>query len=261
MSRNVLSRSAPGPDGTVAYGDHRDQVIDVHLLRGDEGPAPVVIFLHGGFWRPGYDRVHARPLAQGLVEAGHLVLLPEYRRAGWPVLFDDVAAGVDRALTLVPEYGGDPARVVLMGHSAGGHLVLWSAARHRLPADSPWHRPSPDVRVVALAACSDLELCAEWALDVDAAATLMGGGPGKVPERYALADPAALLPLGTPVTLVHGTADDRVPVQMSREYAARAIGSADPIALVELPGVDHFALIDPLSTAWPAVLGAVTTSG
>jgi acetyl esterase/lipase len=260
------------PDVTVPYGDHPDQVIDLHLPPDGGGPAAVVIFLHGGFWRPEYDRTHARPLAGGLVAAGHLVAMPEYRRVGWPGLFDDVAAGVDRALSLVGEYGGDPSRVVLMGHSAGGHLALWTAARHRLPPASPWHRPPightwPDdtadaapagpgvsASVVGLAACSSLELCAEWGLDGDAAVALLGGGPLEVPERYALADPAALAPLGVPVTLVHGTADDRVPVEMSRRFAAGAPG----VTLVELPGEDHFAVIDPLSAAWPAVLAALT---
>ncbi len=251
MSRDVLTRKAPGPDQTVSYGDRPEQVIDLYVP--SDGPAPVVIFLHGGFWRPDYDRTHVRPLAQALKEAGHLVALPEYRRVGWPGLFDDVAAGVDRTLEVVAEHGGDPARVVLMGHSAGGHLALWTVARPNLPADSPWHRSfegAAIAKAVPLAACSSLELTAAWKLDGDAAVALLGGGPDEVPERYALADPAALLPPGTPVTLIHGTADDRVPIEMSRRFAAAT--------LVELPGEDHFALIDPLSSAWPVVLAAAS---
>ena len=255
MSGDVLGRSAPGPDVTVAYGGGSDQVIDLHLPRRG-GPAPVVVFLHGGFWRPEYDRTHARPLAQALTHTGHLVALPEYRRIGWPGLFDDVAAGVDRTLEIVEQYGGDPERVVFMGHSAGGHLALWTAARHRLPSSSPWHRSyaAPNTtRVVALAGCSSLELCVGWGLGGGAAVALVGGRPEEVPDRYALADPAALLPLDLPVTLVHGTADQLVPVEMSRRFAALAPGAN----LVELPGADHFAVIDPLSSAWPAVLAAL----
>src|SRR6201995_5665038 len=117
------------------------------------GTAATVMFLHGGFWRAAYDRTHVGPLAVALAEAGFLVCAPEYRRTGagggagggWPGAFDDVAAAVDVLPGVLSDLGGAPpsAGLVLGGHSAGGHLALWAAARHRLPADAPWHRPSP----------------------------------------------------------------------------------------------------------------------
>jgi pimeloyl-ACP methyl ester carboxylesterase len=131
-------------------------------------------------------------------------------------------------------------------------------ARHRLPAGTPWRtgRPAPIRGVVALAAVSDLTACADEGLGGGAAAALMGGSPAAEPDRYARADPACLLPIGVPVWLLHGDRDDRVPAPMSRSFAARARAAGDEVTARELPGRDHFDLIDPASAAWPAVRDA-----
>jgi acetyl esterase/lipase len=264
VSRDVLTRAAPGPDHTVPYGPHPDQVIDVRLP--GRLPAPLVVLVHGGFWRAEYDRTHTGPMADALAGAGHVVAVPEFRRSGapgggWPGTFDDVAAALDAAGEVAEDFGADPARTVWAGHSAGGHLALWAAARHRLPAGSRWHTGGPrrgrPRGVVSLAGCCSLALCETWDLDDGAAAALMGGSAAELPDRYAVADPAALLPLGVPVTLLHGTADDRVPVAMSRAYTARAVAAGDPVTLTELTGAGHFGLIDPLSPVWPQVLAAI----
>jgi acetyl esterase/lipase len=234
-----------------------------------------VIFLHGGFWRDEFDRSHTGPLAAALADAGYAVCTPEFRRigqqgGGWPGTFDDVAAAVDALPGLVAAAAGagrvDARRIVLAGHSAGGHLALWAAARHRLPSSSSWSGPwSPSWRgVVGLAAVSDLRACHDQELGGGAAADLMGGSPGRYPDQYAQADPARLIPLGLRVRLVHGSADDRVPCGMSQDYAARAVAAGDDVGLDELPGYGHFELIDPLTGAWPAVLaafGAASTDG
>ncbi len=110
--------------------------------------------------------------------------------------------------------------------------------------------------MVALAPVSDLAACYRAGLDGDAAGELLGGGPGEQPQRYAAADPARLVPLGLPVRIVHGTADDRVPFAMSRSFAERAQAAGDDVRLAELAGGGHFDVIDPLSAAWPAVLGS-----
>src|SRR5258708_25650439 len=178
--------------------------------RGGAGAmVPFTIFLHGGFWRAEYGREHTTPLAEALAAAGFVVCAPEYRRTGqpgggWPGTFDDVAAAGGRLPGLVAEATGglvDPDRVVLAGHSAGGHLALWAAARHLLPAGSPWAiaRPAQGgaVRgVVALAAVSDLTACHRWELGQQAAGALMGGWPGQVHERHQSADPIRLVPAG-----------------------------------------------------------------
>lgn len=304
--REVLTRPAPPPDHVLRYGPGPDQVADVRLPPGlgtGEGARvpTLVLLLHGGFWRAAYDRTHLGPLATALAAENFVVCTPEFRRTGqpgggWPGTFDDVATAVDRLPGLVrsalPGAAG-AGQVILAGHSAGGHLALWSAGRHRLSPDSPWHRllggagsagpagaaagaagmtgmagvagvvsdvPGVEMAgvagVVALAPVGDLAACYRAGLDGDAAGALLGGGPAEQPERYAAADPARLVPLGVPVRIVHGTADDRVPFAMSRSFAELARAAGDSVELDVLAGGGHFDVIDPLSGAWPAVLAA-----
>jgi pimeloyl-ACP methyl ester carboxylesterase len=105
---------------------------------------------------------------------------------------------------------------------------------------------------VSLAGCVDLAMCSALGLDDGATDLLLGGPPSAVPDRFAFADPAQRPAPAVPVTLLHGTADDRVPIEVSRSYAART-----GVPLQELPDTGHFALIDPLTPAWPHVLAAL----
>jgi acetyl esterase/lipase len=225
-------------------------VIDVRTPPG--AARGLVIFLHGGFWRNAFDRAHVGPLAAGLAAAGYVVATPEYRRTGapgggWPGTFDDVAAAVRVGRALADQRTGAP---ILAGHSAGGHLALWAAAG--------LVREGAGVRgVLALAPVADLAGAYERDLDRGAAAALLGGGPGDVPERYAAADPMALLPLGMPQVICHGDRDAQVPVEMSRDFAAAALAAGDEVILLEWPRVDHFAVIDPESAVWPDVKAAI----
>ncbi len=260
MATDVLSRPAPPPDLILRYGPEPEHVIDVRLPRAGVA-APLVLFLHGGFWMAEYDRLHVGPLAADLAARGYAVALPEYRRigqpgGGWPGTLDDVAAAIDKAPSLVAAAAPgrvDITRTVLAGHSAGGHLALWSAGRHNLPTGHRWRprsRPST-IGVLALAPVSNLIDGYHQGIGDGAVGQLMGCGPDGADgaaDRYASADPTQLR-VDAPVMIVHGSADDRVPVQMSRQYA-RATGAS----LVELPDVDHFAVIDPLSRIWPAVV-------
>jgi acetyl esterase/lipase len=254
----------------VRYGPGNDAVIDLRLPRRVHGPRPLVVVVHGGFWRAAYDRTHTGPQAAALAAEGYVVAVPEYRRVGqdgggWPGTFDDTAAWSDRVVDLVTSELGrdavDVGRVALVGHSAGGHLALWAASRHRLPESSPWRRPTPlPVRgVVSLAGVCDLALAAELNLSEGATQDLMGGAPPAYADRYALADPAALLPCGIRSTLVHGEDDPNVPIGLSRRYATAAHAAGDRPQLVELPGTGHFEVIDPLTPAWPAVTAALTS--
>jgi acetyl esterase/lipase len=257
---SVLDRAAPEPDLTVPYGPRPEQVIDLRLpwsARRPAARAPLIVLVHGGFWRPAYDRRHVGPMASALAAAGYVVAVPEYRRAGmadegWTGPFNDIAAALDRVAAVAEPHGADTSRVTWAGHSAGGHLVLWAAARPGLPAGSPWRGScdaSPPAHVVSLAGISSLRLCSEWNLGAGAVRLLMGGGPDEVPERYAVADPAALPAPPVPVTLVHGVDDDTVPLRMSQAFAAGR--------LIEIPGAGHYDLIDPQSPAWPGVLSVL----
>lgn len=228
-------------------------------------PAPLVIFLHGGFWRARYDRAHTGPMATALAAAGYAVCVPEFRRTGqpgggWPGTFEDVAAAVDWSPALVREAAAPDmvadGPALLAGHSAGGHLALWAAGRHRLGPDSVWRSAPMAGGVVVLAGVSGLADCYDQGLGDGAAAALMGGGPGQFPQRYRDADPAVLLPLGCPVRLVHGSLDDVVPAAMSRDYAAIGRAAGDDVMVTEVPGASHLDVIDPLSPAWPQVMAA-----
>jgi acetyl esterase/lipase len=248
---DVLSRPARAADLTLCYG-REDQVADLWLPPAG-GAAALVLFLHGGFWRAAYDRRHAGPLAEALAAAGLAVCVPEYRRVGqagggWPGTFDDIRAAVSSLPGLVEtaasgRLDGEPP--ILAGHSAGGQLALWAAGQ----------RPEPPIRaVVSLAGVCDLVECDQLGLGQGAAAALMGGRAGDLPDRYRAADPMAAIPTGARVILVHGTADDRVPSQLSADYASAAQAAGDDARCVLLPGAGHFDVIDPLSAAWPAVL-------
>lgn len=249
---SVLTRPAPPPDAVVRYADHADGIMDLHL---PEHPGlrarPVVLLLHGGFWRAAYDRRHTRPLAAALAGEGWAVATPEYRRVGgaddlaggWPVTFDDVRTALDALPRLLAGVGIPAGPLVLAGHSAGGHLALWLATR--APSRPP---------VVALAPVGDLRAAASAGLGSGAVPALLGGTPDEVPDRYDAADPAITLraPHG-PVVVLHGVDDDEVPVGNSRGLVARY----PDVRLVELEHTEHYALIDPVSEAWPVVRAAL----
>jgi acetyl esterase/lipase len=255
--RDILTRSARPPDLTVRYGEQPEQLADVWLPHAT--PAPLVIFIHGGFWRAAYDRAHAAPLAADLAERGFAVATIEYRRVGqpgggWLGTFSDVAAAAAAVPDLLAKelaHRGMPPvnadRPVLAGHSAGGHLALWYAA------------VAPDAvgGVLALAPVADLISAVRQRLGNDAVVALLGGGPAALPDRYASADPMAHLPLKVRTVIIHGVDDEDVPIDLSRGYAAAARRAGDDTTLVELAGVEHYAVIDPLSPAWPAVLEAL----
>jgi acetyl esterase/lipase len=237
----------PPPAPVVRYGDHPDQVANLHLPGDEGGPWPVVVVVHGGFWRERWDRTTTTPAARDLAARGYAAWNTEYRRlgqdgGGWRGTLDDVAAAVD-ALAAVEE--ADLDRVVTLGHSAGGHLALWLGARG-----------DAQVRVraaIALAGVVDLGAAARDGLGDGAVVELLGGSPDDVPDRYAAASPAALLPLGVPQLLVHGTADAVVPLSQSMDYAEAARSAGDVVEVVDVAGADHFDVIDPGHAAWAAV--------
>lgn len=253
---DVFSRPAEVPDAVLRYADHDDGLIDVFFppsLGRPAAPTRLIVFVHGGFWRQEWDRRHARPLAADLIRRGYVVAVPEYRRTGglggWPSAAEDVLAALARAPGLIDEVApgriGPGSPVVVMGHSAGGHLALWAGIRAGRERVS---------RIVALAPVTDLAEAARRNLDDGAVQDLLGGSPSEQPDRYAEAEPLSALGQDSPdVVIVHGSADAQVPIDLSRASAA----ASGPVDYRELEGVDHFALIDPLSAAWPEVLAVV----
>jgi acetyl esterase/lipase len=238
------------------YGPSRAQVADLWLPPAADDPPPVVVLVHGGYWRSTFTRHLMVPLARDCVRRGWAAYNIEYRRVGpggggggWPATFDDVARAVDH-LGEVP--GVDPGRVVLCGHSAGGHLALWAAGRHRLAqgceGSGTAGRPASGLRgVVSLAGVVDL---ASAARGDGAAAVARLLGPDPAGARLAAASPLELLPLGVPQVLVHGRDDRTVPVGMTEHYARRAAAAGDEVALVVVDGTGHRDVIRPRSAAW-----------
>lgn len=244
-----------------AYGRRRSQVGELFLPEAG-GPWPVAVVVHGGFWRAGYGRRLMDALCTDLAGRGWAAWNLEYRRlgllagGGWPATFLDVAAGIDHLGELAErDLSLDLSCVVAIGHSAGGHLALWAAARTRLPEAAPGG--SPRVRVthaVSQAGVADLAEAARLGLGGGVVRRLLGGMPDKRLERYSVASPAELLPLGVPQLLVHGGRDGTVPAEMSRRYVERALGAGDPVELVVLSDDGHFEHLDPGSEAWGAVI-------
>jgi acetyl esterase/lipase len=253
----VLSQHKLPPAPTLAYGEHPDQVANLHLPASGDPPFPTVVLVHGGFWRARWDRTTTTPLARDLAGRGFAAWNVEYRRTGtagggWPGTLLDVAAAVDH-LAGIDEVDG--ARTVAVGHSAGGQLALWLAGRHRLPAGAPGASPRVTLRgAVALAGVCDLERGHRAALGDGAVAAFLGGAPDVVPERYDGASPAALVPLGVAQVLVHGDRDEIVPLDQSEVYAGQAREAGDPVELVVPAEADHFDVIDPAHEAWAAVV-------
>jgi acetyl esterase/lipase len=244
----------------LPYGDDAMQFGKLYLPLGP-GPHPVTIVIHGGFWRAPYSYTLMTSLAEDLAQHGIAAWNIEYRRmgdlqGGWPNTFLDVAMAADHLQSIASHYHLDLQRVITIGHSAGGHLALWLAARPRIPQDSiviggqVRHTPLTITGAISQAGVVDLEMAWRMNLENGAAAELLGGSFSAVPERYNAASPAALLPLSVPQVLIHGTADDRVPFEMSRTYVTKAQATGDTIQLITLPGADHFVLIDATSTAW-----------
>lgn len=237
------------------YGDGRHQLAELRLPAG-RPPHAVVVTIHGGYWRARYSRRVSRPIAADLARRGWASWNIEYRRlglgqgGGWPATFDDVAAAIDALADVEPGLL-QLDRVAAVGHSAGGHLALWAAARPGLPAGAPGAEPRVRLAAVgALAAVSDLEASRELTEPGGRVHKLLGGAPSQRDERYALASPIRRLPLGIPVLLVHGDADETVPIRRSRNFAAAARAAGDEVRLVEVPGADHRAVVDPRTEAW-----------
>jgi acetyl esterase/lipase len=244
-----IARSALRRPEKHRYGTHPRQMADLHAPIGP-GPYAVAVVLHGGYWQPPYGKLIMRPLCHDLVRRGWVAWNVEYRRlgregGGWPQTFDDVAAAIDHLATL-GDTRLDLQRVTPVGHSAGGQLALWAAARPSFPVDMPGAAPRVlTERALALGTICDLGQAG------NTARLLLGGTPQEVPERWALADPMQRIPLDVPVGLVHARDDETVSVENSRKYAAAAQSAGADVTLVETAG-GHRDPIDPTSAAWAA---------
>jgi acetyl esterase/lipase len=250
---DILSRPQPPPDKREPYGSDPNQFIELRLPR-TKRPYPVLLNLHGGYWRAKYDLTHAGHMCEALRAAGLATFNVEYRRVGnpgggWPGTFADIRSAYRYVRQEARRFQLDLNRLVVLGHSAGGQLALCLAA----------HETSLR-RAIALAGVVDLRKAFALHLSHDAVVEFLGGTPEEVPEHYREADPMELKVPQARQWLIHGTDDDTVPVEFSREYVQHKKKSGEPAQLIEIHGCGHFDLIDPDSAAFKQVRAAVLSA-
>jgi acetyl esterase/lipase len=256
---------APRADHRLFYGPDPAQFGDLYPPPQPD-PHPALILLHGGGWRAQYGLAPLGQLCTALTNEGLAVWNMEFRRlgngGGWPITFADVATGADFLRGIADHYALDLSSVMAMGHSSGGHLALWLAGRHRLPAESPLCVAAalPLHGVVSLAGIPDLVERVKRNLGSGpsrgACQELLGGSPEDVPQRYQQASPRALLPLGVPQWHIVGRYDQSVPVDYVQQYVAVAT-QHDEVHWAILPDAGHFELVVPTTSAWGTVRHAV----
>ena len=258
MSDDILTQPPPPADARIAYGSDPNQFLDLRLpsaKKNSKSLFPLVINIHGGYWRAKYNLDHTGHLCAALTAKGLATANLEYRRVGneggaWPGTFADIRAAYQFLLQNAQRHNLDSKRTVVMGHSAGGQLALCLAA----------HEPSV-TSVVSLAGVVDLQRAYQLHLSNDAVVEFLRGKPSEVPDHYREADPMVLPIPQTRQWLIHGSSDDVVPPEFSRDYVAakpqRTGKEKEDVHLVEISGAGHFDLIDPKSQAWKQVLDTV----
>jgi acetyl esterase/lipase len=234
--RSVLSRPAPSPDAMVRFGDRAENIADIRFGKRDPEIRPLIVLIHGGYWRPQIDRTHAGSMSVAITEAGWTVASIEYSRI--PGNPDATLKDVALAITEIPVHVSDHnGTMLLIGHSAGGQLALWAAATCKTAVLKG---------VLALGPVADLQWGEAHAVGDHAVRDFLGTPASQRPDI----DPCLLPSPSIAVTLIHGVEDSIAPIAMSENYCMR-----HPRArLIKLNDCGHFALIDPLSHAWPQVI-------
>jgi len=264
--------NAPVPAGAhrIAYGTGPLQFGELRVP-STRGPHPVAIVVHGGCWLAKLGNLapnavaldNMRPLAAALTDAGIATWNVEYRRlgnegGGWPGTFRDVGNAADFLRTLARDRQLDLTHVIAIGHSAGGHLAMWLAARPKLTSTSDLYVGNPLrlTGVVDLDGPADLKATLPLQQPVCGAPVvtdLLGGSPEERPERYRDGSPIERLPLGVPQAFFAG----RMFAAHVAPYEAASKRAGDTVATTVIPDATHFVFIDPQSDVWPQVLGSV----
>jgi acetyl esterase/lipase len=245
-SADLLTEAPPpAADARIAYGPEPLQFGDLRLPHGGERH-PLAVVIHGGYWQAIYNLIHAGHLCVDLAAHGIATWNVEYRRlgdvgGGWPATGDDVLRALAHVCALADDHPLDRDRVVVIGHSAGGQLAVWSSLHTEVPLRG----------VVSLAGVVDMEALAAIGADHGLIARLLGGDPEEVPERWRAASPVHHLPWPYRTVLACGTAD--VHWGPNESTAAAAVEAGADVELLPLEGASHFELIDPQASEWALV--------
>jgi acetyl esterase/lipase len=258
MSDDILTLVPPPADARLAYGSDPNQFLDLRVPSSREKskpPYPLIINIHGGFWRAKYNLDHAGHLCAALTAKGLATANVEYRRVGndggaWPGTFADIRSAYQFLAQNALRHDLDSRRIAVMGHSAGGQLALCLAAYE-----------SSVTRVVSLAGVVDLQRTYKLHLSNDAVVEFLRGTPSEVPDHYREADPMELAASQACQWLIHGSADEIIPPDFSRDYVAakqkRSGREKEDVHLLAIAGATHFDVIDPRSQAWKQVAETV----
>ena len=266
-ARELAAVPSRAPDHRITYGNDRSQYAELRVPDGS-GPHPLVVLIHGGCFKAAYATAqYFGAMGDALKDDRIATWNIEYRRlgetgSGWPGTYLDVGQALDHVRAIASEYHLDLGRVVVVGHSAGGHLAMWTAARRRLPKASALYvaDPLPVRGVMDLAGPVDMtaNIAGYEALCRDTVITsLLGGTPAAVPDHYAHASAIKLLPLGIPQVLVLGSHEDFVPLTLVDAYVLAATQAGDQVHRILIPGAGHFEIASPLSFTWPQIKSAI----
>lgn len=266
-ARDLMAIPVANPDHRFRYGPEPSQFGELRIPTETSGLHPVVVLVHGGCWSSYAGAASIGAMADALKRKGIVTWSIEYRRlpedgSGWPGTYRDTGAAIDFLRSIAGKYRLDLSRLVFVGHSAGGHLALWAAARSRLKPSSPLFVPDPlvPVGVINLAGRMDMSegiAAYEAMCRAPVVRQLLGGMPAEVPARYADTSPARLLPLGIRQIMIWGSGEDNVPLDQAERYVTAARQAGDDARLIIVPGAGHFETASPHSAAWPTVLGSI----
>jgi acetyl esterase/lipase len=272
---DLLKEQVGAADQRLAYGAEALQFGELRLPSG-KGPYPVVVLVHGGCWSdhlPGLDpRATAmdllRPMAAALTSAGMATWNVEYRRnlnpgGGWPGTFQDLSRATDFLRTIAAKYNLDLKRVVVAGHSSGGQLALWLAARPKIPASSALYSENPLPLKGAVDIDGPIDLASvqpmeQQVCDIPAITQFLGGTPAEQPARYRESTIASYLPTGVPQVLIAGALLERL-LKNADEYASQTKAAGDSFRIIKLEGSNHFAMLSPKSPYWPTVRDTISS--
>ncbi len=250
----------------IPYGEHPSQFGQLFIPDNAPAPYPLIILVHGGCWHANFGLELIQKFAKSFLPEGIAVWSIEYRRlgeyGGWPNTYLDVANASDYVNVLAESYPIDLDNVISVGHSSGGHLALWIAARSKIATEFPNSEiaiqdPLELKAAVGLAAIPDLGRAKEQKVCIDAASNMIGGYPINYPERYQVASAEQLLPLGIPQVIIHGDLDRIVPINYVRPYVRKAKDLGDTIRFIQLQNTRHFDMTITGSPQWDKTIDAI----